>query len=259
LLIPGILCNTEPKPLNYKILGKIKMSQVSICEHLHDKGTRCGSPAVRGLALCYFHSRMTQRPTEKNGKLRYPVPALESAESIQLAATHIAQALADDLIDSRKANSLLRALSIAMSSIKLCSKSSNADSATLRIPTFKNWNLLENVGTSIPACAVSAESVDTTIPACAESAGSVGTNIPARAESAESVGTSIPACADFSNELRAKDPITAHTTQNAPGNSLSAAELARLRRTVRHGPKHPLFAAAARRLDAHVSASKHAS
>lgn len=206
------------------------MSQVPICEHLHDKGTRCGSPAVRGLAFCYFHSRMKQRPTEKNGKLRYPVPALESAESIQLAATHIAQALADDLIDSRKANSLLRALSIAMASIKLCSKSSDADSATLRIPTFKNWHLLESVGTSIPACAdVQRE------------------NVP-------------PApIIRPSNEVRAKDPITAPITHTTPGNSLSAAELARLRRTVRHGPKHPLFADAARRLDAHIAASKHAS
>ena len=35
--------------------------QIPQCQHIKGDGVRCGSPALRGKSLCYFHSRAPKR------------------------------------------------------------------------------------------------------------------------------------------------------------------------------------------------------
>src|SRR5262244_953132 len=94
---------------------------VPTCNHIHDDGRACGSTALHDQEYCYFHDRLRQRPRRRqvDGKLELNIFELESIESIKIATTHVMQALADDLIDSRKANALYRGIALMLSALRL--------------------------------------------------------------------------------------------------------------------------------------------
>src|SRR5689334_1615523 len=101
---------------------------VPICEHIHDTGSRCGSPAVNNSQLCFFHQRGRQGfYRDKNRTLTYDFNVLESAESVQLAVTHISHALVIGVIDSHTANALFRGLALVLRTLKIKEKCGASD------------------------------------------------------------------------------------------------------------------------------------
>ena len=86
---------------------------VKICTHIKATGHTCASPALRGEAFCYFHQRMIRGvPTPPKSRIR-PMALIESPEGIQVALMETINAIVRNTIDLKRANLLLRALSIA--------------------------------------------------------------------------------------------------------------------------------------------------
>jgi hypothetical protein len=124
---------------------------VQICRFIRVNGNRCGSPALTGQALCYYHHRdavrhrslatpdtestdgtpTTVRPIHAQnffkhepaqahylnvipaGPLALDIPPLEDRAAIQVALSMLLTALAHDRIDSRRAQTLLYGLQVA--------------------------------------------------------------------------------------------------------------------------------------------------
>ena len=118
---------------------------IALCRHVKTNGHRCQSPAIRGKALCFHHRnihRTHRRPqsaeslmsTWKEDTLKgyraadidplavaraYPTqnefhfPALEDAESVQLATSMLFQAIATGQIHFLRAKMLLNTLKVA--------------------------------------------------------------------------------------------------------------------------------------------------
>ena len=86
---------------------------VKICTHIKATGHTCASPALRGEAFCYFHQRMIRGvPTPPKSRI-HPMALIESPEGIQVALMETINAIVRNTIDLKRANLLLRALSIA--------------------------------------------------------------------------------------------------------------------------------------------------
>jgi hypothetical protein len=124
------------------------------CRHIKTNGRRCCSMAMRGKALCYFHSRLHAHhrtldrqpadatPTIIHSMQRDPdyfqrnpleaeyfgvqpqapfeldLPTLEDRESIQVALSMLLGALARNRIDTKSAGLLLYGLQVASSNAK---------------------------------------------------------------------------------------------------------------------------------------------
>ena len=84
------------------------------CDHLKQDGIVCGSPALRGQKLCYFHQRDNQR-SQHLAQIRrraqtLHLPPLETLQQIQIALVEVITALAADRIEPQRASALLFAL-----------------------------------------------------------------------------------------------------------------------------------------------------
>ena len=77
-------------------LGIERAHRTQRCAHIHLSGRPCGSPALSGRRLCYFHDR-ARRPQRPN----YDLPLLEDATSIQFALTQVVRALQDKALDTK--------------------------------------------------------------------------------------------------------------------------------------------------------------
>ena len=95
---------------------------MKLCSHIKTDGRRCGSPALRESALCYFHHNYGQPRLLPSGKKRsgptVELPVLEDANSVQVALMQIMGGLLEGSIDDRKAALLLWALQIASANAK---------------------------------------------------------------------------------------------------------------------------------------------
>jgi hypothetical protein len=90
---------------------------VRLCSHLKSDAVVCGSPALRGKTLCYFHQRDVQR-AQRIVQLRARVrrraqiaqlslPPLDTAQGIQFALFDVLDALAANRIEPQRAGALL--------------------------------------------------------------------------------------------------------------------------------------------------------
>ncbi|MFZ0308845.1 MAG: hypothetical protein WAL89_11755 [Candidatus Sulfotelmatobacter sp.] len=87
---------------------------VRICTHVKATGHSCGSPALRGERFCYFHQRMIHGvPTPPKSRI-HPMALIENDEAIQVALMETINAIVRNTIDLKRANLILRALSIAV-------------------------------------------------------------------------------------------------------------------------------------------------
>ena len=87
------------------------------CRHILTNGNRCQSPALRHHDFCYFHSvHRAQPPLEATFDLN--LPPLEDPDAIQLALSQLAQALAANKIDIRRARALAMVLRIASANFR---------------------------------------------------------------------------------------------------------------------------------------------
>lgn len=85
-----------------------------VCRHIKTNGIPCESPALKGGHFCYYHSKthtIGAEPNLKYGPLQLPIP--EDPAAIQLSVARISDAIINNRIDLKKANSLFYGLQIA--------------------------------------------------------------------------------------------------------------------------------------------------
>jgi hypothetical protein len=95
------------------------MSRPQRCQHRKHNGSRCGSPAMKGKRLCYFHeeSRKTY-PRRVAAPLLPDFPVIEDRRSVQIALNQVVQALLHQSIDHRTAAQVLCGLQMALGQVK---------------------------------------------------------------------------------------------------------------------------------------------
>ena len=95
-----------------------------ICNHRKPDGSLCGSPALRGKKLCYYHRRDHQRQRyvarilRCNDPLRPGVPLPKTPREMQFRLYDVMTALADDSLPLRRAGKLLYALQERSTSLR---------------------------------------------------------------------------------------------------------------------------------------------
>jgi hypothetical protein len=122
------------------------MATTKFCRHIHTNGERCGSPALRSEAFCYFHVDLGKRHrrlrssaasvqtvlhpmTLQDGSQRSPIlaepeplpldlPPLEDRQSIQVALSLLITAVARNQIDPKRAALLFYGLQVASSNAR---------------------------------------------------------------------------------------------------------------------------------------------
>ena len=86
------------------------------CNHRKSDGLLCGSPALRGKKLCFYHHRDDQRQRyaeriwRQNDPLRPGAPLPKTLPQMQVRLSEVFDALANDCIHARRAGKILYAL-----------------------------------------------------------------------------------------------------------------------------------------------------
>ena len=94
------------------------------CDHLKEDGVLCGSPALRGKKLCYFHQRDHKRTQYAAGVIRRAdvlgprLPPMKSLDDIQAALYEIVTALAAHRVPLQRAGARLFDLQQAAMSLR---------------------------------------------------------------------------------------------------------------------------------------------
>jgi mannose-6-phosphate isomerase class I len=94
------------------------------CRHIKTSGTRCGSPALKGKAYCYFHFRTHQQrhrtvdPYAEFVSYKFDVAVLEDRAAIQLAISEVVAAMARDYMDHKRGGKILYGLQLALHGMK---------------------------------------------------------------------------------------------------------------------------------------------
>ncbi len=99
--------------------------EIRRCRHVRTNGTQCGSPALKGKELCFYHEQ--NRPREMELYLdgeRYSdgtmvMPVFEDAHAIQTVIRQVVQLMLARRIERKDAGLLLYALQIASGNLKL--------------------------------------------------------------------------------------------------------------------------------------------
>ena len=88
---------------------------IRLCRHLKPDGLPCGSPAVRGMRLCYFHNRHLQenlafaQDRRRAEVCDWQLPPLNSLDDIQHALQRIMNELVSGRLDPERAGPMLYA------------------------------------------------------------------------------------------------------------------------------------------------------
>jgi hypothetical protein len=89
-----------------------KANRAPRCEYPRSGGRPCRAPKVRGKKYCNMHLAMeATRPTKLN------LPALDDANSIQVALSKTAQGLVDGTLEGKVATKLAYVLQVAMNNV----------------------------------------------------------------------------------------------------------------------------------------------
>jgi hypothetical protein len=99
--------------------------EIRRCRHVKTNGTQCGSPALKGKELCFYHDHNRPEPVELyidgerycDGQIVLPV--FEDAHSIQTVIRQVVQLMLTRRIERKDAGLLLYALQIASGNLKL--------------------------------------------------------------------------------------------------------------------------------------------
>ena len=100
------------------------MTDYKTCTHTYDSGRTCNSAAAKDREFCGYHlsyrGRLLRRAQARARNQRFDItlPPLDSLCSIQSALSQVAEALAADMIDPRRALGLLKALRFAKENLK---------------------------------------------------------------------------------------------------------------------------------------------
>jgi hypothetical protein len=96
---------------------------INRCQHIKVNGTQCGSPALRGERICYFHHQFQEQrirlgAERARGRPDFVLPVLEDAESIQVSLMQVIQMLATGQLDAKTASLILYALQTASTNLR---------------------------------------------------------------------------------------------------------------------------------------------
>ncbi len=97
---------------------------IRTCDHLKEDGILCGSPALRGQKLCYFHHRDYKRSQYAASAIRRAdvlgprLPPMKSIAQIQAALYEIVTALAAHRVSHQRAGARLFDLQQAASALR---------------------------------------------------------------------------------------------------------------------------------------------
>jgi len=87
------------------------------CTHIKTNGTQCGSPALRGRRFCFFHKNWQDQRIQLNAQpaspLRFTMPVLEDADSVQVALMQVMRLILSGQLDPKIAGLLLYVLQTA--------------------------------------------------------------------------------------------------------------------------------------------------
>ena len=101
-----------------------KQMNYKYCQHVRENGIFCASGAVKGRAFCYFHLRIRARrmalaqAQSEDRPWRMELPPLEDMHGVQVALMQVADGLAQDAIDPRRAGLLLYAFQQAATNLQ---------------------------------------------------------------------------------------------------------------------------------------------
>jgi hypothetical protein len=90
------------------------------CRHIKPRGTKCGSPALKGRPYCYYHDQLhtyTQDGRRDDNDKTFCLPSIEDASGIQLALTQVMNAMANHRLDSREGVRLIYGLQVALQAL----------------------------------------------------------------------------------------------------------------------------------------------
>jgi hypothetical protein len=141
------------------------MPNYKTCTYRDDSGSLCQSAAARGRHLCAFHLNYRGRLLRiaqyraRQQRFNLVLPPLDSLCSIQSALCQVAEALAADMIDPRRAQGLLKALRFAKENIKDSLKDNSlwrqspyhSEDAVAYDNFESDYGLPENLDITIPA------------------------------------------------------------------------------------------------------------
>jgi hypothetical protein len=103
---------------------------VPTCDHLKTDGVLCGSPALRGKKLCYFHQRDHKRTQYAAGVIRRAdvlgprLPRMKSLADVQMALYEVLKALAARRVPLQRAGARLFDLQQAAAALRRPSSAS---------------------------------------------------------------------------------------------------------------------------------------
>ena len=104
-----------------------------LCHHIKDDGVRCGSPALRGKDLCYFHHRQARRP------LPAYIPPLNNRASIQHALSQLMRAAFAGRVHDDRLRSMVYTLQVALTNLRDAERSvARSPSTQPATPTAKH-------------------------------------------------------------------------------------------------------------------------
>jgi hypothetical protein len=120
------------------------------CTHILVTGHRCGSPALRGQFLCYFHARLMGRIS---GRIDGPdcMINLESQDSVQFALMSLLSRALVGSIDLPRANFALKLLNTAVRNARYFRFTRDADEMVTCIPNYADQYLTEHPEHADPA------------------------------------------------------------------------------------------------------------
>jgi len=84
-----------------------------ICNSPKPDGSPCGSPALRGKRLCYFHHRDEQRRRYRGSAIRRAdvlgprLPRMKSLYDVQVALSEVGNAILDHRVSHQRAGRIL--------------------------------------------------------------------------------------------------------------------------------------------------------
>ena len=100
------------------------------CRHIMPDGRKCQAVALKDRPYCFFHNRLHHLASGRKPAPKEPpyIPALEDRDSVQVALTHVLNALASSRIDPRRAGQILYGLQIAAHLAPLVARRPASDS-----------------------------------------------------------------------------------------------------------------------------------
>jgi hypothetical protein len=104
------------------------------CSHIKVTGHRCGSPALHGDDLCYFHAHIIQRVRARIDHVMSPIALIENEEAIQVSLMTLIDSILKGTIEPKRAQLILRALSIAERNSRRARIGLNTSEMVRRVP-----------------------------------------------------------------------------------------------------------------------------